>query len=55
VEGLGVLAGEILFVDDREENILAARAAGMVAVQYSGHGVFVEEMRRLGLEWLLVL
>jgi putative hydrolase of the HAD superfamily len=55
VEGLGVPAGEILFVDDREENILAARAAGMVAVQYGGHGGFVEEMGRMGLGWLLVL
>jgi putative hydrolase of the HAD superfamily len=55
VEGLGVLAGEILFVDDREENIVAARAVGMVAVQYLGHGGFVEEMERLGLGWLLRL
>ena len=55
VEGLGVPAEEILFVDDREENILAARAAGMVAVQYLGHEGFVEEMERLGLGWLLEL
>jgi putative hydrolase of the HAD superfamily len=53
VEGLEVQAGEILFVDDREENIVAARAAGMVAVQYLGHGGFVEEMQRMGLGWLL--
>jgi putative hydrolase of the HAD superfamily len=55
VKGLGVPAGEILFVDDREENILAARAVGMVAMQYSGHGEFVREMERLGLGWLLAL
>ena len=53
MEGLGVAAGEILFVDDREENIEAARAVGMVAVQYLGHGAFVVEMQRLGLGWLL--
>jgi len=53
VEGLGVPAGEILFVDDREENILAARAVGMVAVQYLGHSGFVEEMQRIGLSDLL--
>lgn len=53
VEGLGVPAGEILFVDDREENILAARAIGMVAVQYLGHAGFMEEMQRIGLGWLL--
>ncbi len=53
VEGLGVPAREILFVDDREENILAARAVGMMAVQYLGHAGFVEEMGRLGMGWLL--
>lgn len=53
VEGLHVPADEILFVDDKEENILAARAAGMVAVQYSSHEAFVEEMQRLGLGGLL--
>jgi len=42
-----------LFVDDREENILAARAVGMVAVQYLGHSGFVEEMQRIGLSDLL--
>ena len=53
MEGLAVPAAEILFVDDREENIVAARAAGMVAVQYLGHAGFVEEMQRLGLAPLL--
>ncbi len=53
VEGLNVPANEILFVDDKEENILAARVAGMVAVQYTSHEAFVEEMRRLGLGRLL--
>ena len=53
VGGLGVPVGEILFVDDREENVRAAREVGMVAVQYTGHAGFVEEMGRLGLGWLL--
>jgi len=53
VEGLGVPAEEILFVDDREENIVAARTAGMVAVQYLGHEGFVKEMQRIGLGSLL--
>jgi putative hydrolase of the HAD superfamily len=53
VDGLGVASSEILFVDDREENIAAARAAGMVAVQYLGHAGFVAEMKRLGLSGLL--
>jgi putative hydrolase of the HAD superfamily len=53
VEGLGVPTNEILFVDDREENILAARAAGLIAVPYTGHVEFVEEIERMGLGWLL--
>ncbi|MGA8937800.1 MAG: HAD family phosphatase [Acidobacteriaceae bacterium] len=53
--GLGVGAGGILFVDDKEENILAARAAGMVGVQYTSHEAFLEVMERMGLGWLLRL
>jgi putative hydrolase of the HAD superfamily len=47
VTGLGVAADEILFIDDREENIAAAREAGMVAVQYVDHGDFVERLREM--------
>jgi putative hydrolase of the HAD superfamily len=54
-EGLNVPVGEILIVDDKEENILAAQAAGMVAVQYTNHEAFVVEMKRLGLDRLLYL
>lgn len=53
VKGLGVAAEEILFVDDRIENIEAARTAGMMAVQYLGHEAFVAEMEEVGLGWLL--
>lgn len=53
VDGLGVPANQILFVDDREENIAAARESGMTAVQYVGHAEFVAEMQRLGLGGLL--
>jgi putative hydrolase of the HAD superfamily len=53
VEGLGEDASHILFVDDREENILAAREAGMVAIQYLGHPKFTEAMRAVGLQSLL--
>jgi putative hydrolase of the HAD superfamily len=52
-EGLGVPAGQVLFIDDREENIAAAREAGMTAVQYSTHDRFVEQMHQLGLGSLL--
>jgi putative hydrolase of the HAD superfamily len=44
IEGMGVAADEILFVDDREENVLAARAAGMRAIQYGEHERFVSEL-----------
>ena len=52
-EGLGVQASNILFVDDREENIAAARSAGMLTVQYTDHVSFIAEMNRMGLATLL--
>jgi putative hydrolase of the HAD superfamily len=48
-EGLGVRPEEILFVDDREENVAGARAVGMVAIQYGEHRAFVAAMREAGL------
>jgi putative hydrolase of the HAD superfamily len=52
-EGLGVPAGEILFLDDREENVAGARAAGMQAIRYQGHPGFVAEMIERGWGGLL--
>jgi len=52
-EGLGVPPEEIMFVDDREENIVAARAAGMNAIQYSDHAAFEQSMRAEGYAGLL--
>jgi putative hydrolase of the HAD superfamily len=43
-EGLQTPPGHILFIDDRPENIDAARAYGMQAIQYSGHASFLQEM-----------
>lgn len=51
--GLGEPPANILFIDDREENIAASRAAGMLAVQYSTHPAFIAEMNALGLTHLL--
>lgn len=51
--GLGTPAANILFIDDRAENITAARAAGMQAIQYSDHASFEREMRERGLDSLL--
>ena len=47
-EGLGVPADEILFVDDLEENVAAARAARMNAIQYSSQEQFESAMRTAG-------
>ena len=52
-EGLGVSPFNILFLDDKLENIEAARNTGMQTIQYSTHEHFVEEMRHLGLASLL--
>jgi putative hydrolase of the HAD superfamily len=53
-EGLGVKPEEILFVDDREENVAGARAVGMVAIQYGEHQAFVAAMREAGWGELLI-
>jgi putative hydrolase of the HAD superfamily len=52
-EGLGVPTGEILFVDDREENVAAARAAGMHAIQYIDHADFLQQMQAAGFSGLI--
>ena len=50
--GLNVPIAQILFVDDREDNIAGARAAGMQAIRYTGHEEFIRSMRERGLEEL---
>jgi putative hydrolase of the HAD superfamily len=52
-EGLGVAPQEILFIDDREENIEAAVVAGMNAIQYADHASFISTMRERGFGKLL--
>ena len=52
-EGLKVKPAEVLFVDDRVENVEAAQAAGMQAVRYQSHDQFEREMRNRGLGALL--
>ena len=47
-EGLAVPPNAILFIDDREDNIAGALAAGMQAVRYGNHEEFVEELVRRG-------
>lgn len=52
-EGLGVPAGEILFLDDKEENIRAAEAFGMQGLIYRNHEDFAAEMETRGFGYLL--
>ena len=52
-EGLATDPAEILFIDDKAENIEAAHSVGMQAIQYGQHADFEREMRRQGLEGLL--
>ena len=52
-ESLKTAPQHILFVDDKEENIAAAKVVGMQAIRYDGHVEFEREMRERGLGWLL--
>lgn len=51
-QGMGLSPDEILFIDDREENINAAQAFGMHAIRYTDHETFVQELRERNLEGL---
>jgi putative hydrolase of the HAD superfamily len=52
-KGLGVPPTQILFIDDRAENIAAAETVGMHAIQYTDHPSFIAAMQQQGLEHLL--
>ena len=52
IEGLGVPAHEILFIDDRADNIEGARAAGLYAIQYTAHDAFLRELEAAAIEGL---
>ena len=52
-EGLHTPPSSILFIDDRAENIQAALAVGMQAIQYTDHAAFVHEMQARNLDSLL--
>ncbi len=54
-EGLQTPSAQILFIDDKPENIEAARAFGMQAIQYTDHSLFLQEMEARGLGYLLDL
>ncbi|MDW5266610.1 MULTISPECIES: HAD family phosphatase [Acidobacteriaceae] len=53
-EGLATDPSQILFIDDKIENIEAAEAVGMQAIQYHlDHPAFEQELRRRNLDYLL--
>ncbi len=45
VEGIGHPAEATLFIDDRIENVEAARSVGLHAIQYSSHDSFLRELQ----------
>lgn len=47
-DGLGVPANTVLFLDDRSDNVEAAIAVGMQAIQYRNHAEFLQEFRDRG-------
>lgn len=52
-QGLATDPANILFIDDKQENIEAAQSTGMQAIRYTNHTAFEEEMRHRGLDSLL--
>jgi putative hydrolase of the HAD superfamily len=54
-EGLRTSPENILFLDDKAENIAAALAVGMEAIHYTTHQAFEQEMHARSLDTLLQL
>jgi putative hydrolase of the HAD superfamily len=54
-KGLRTPPANILFLDDKAENIEAAHAVGMQAIQYTTHAAFLHEMHARGLDHFLQL
>jgi putative hydrolase of the HAD superfamily len=52
-EGLHTPPANILFIDDKPENIEAALSVGMQAIQYITHNAFEQEMHARNLDFLL--
>lgn len=52
-ESLNTPPEQILFIDDKAENIAAAKEVGMQAIQYRNHASFEQEMESRGLGYLL--
>jgi putative hydrolase of the HAD superfamily len=55
VRGLHTPPENILFLDDKPENIAAAESLGLQAIRYTTHNAFESEMHHRGLDHLLQL
>ena len=55
LRGLGVAAGEALFVDDREINVRAARELGIQALQFRSVGELRQDLMAMGFPILPVI
>jgi HAD superfamily hydrolase (TIGR01509 family) len=53
LDSLGVGPAEAFFVDDRRENVEAARALGMEALLFEGEDALAADLERRGLDWPL--
>ena len=53
LSSLGAEPAEALFVDDRRENVEAARALGMEALVFEGEDALAAALEELGLDWPL--
>jgi HAD superfamily hydrolase (TIGR01509 family) len=53
LDALGVEPGEAFFVDDRRENVEAAKSLGIDAVVFEGEEALAVELERRGLDWPL--
>jgi putative hydrolase of the HAD superfamily len=51
IERAGVPAGSIFFIDDREENVAGALAAGLDAVHYTSASACAADLRKRGVEF----
>jgi putative hydrolase of the HAD superfamily len=48
LKNLGLIAQDVVFIDDKEENIVAAREVGMDGIVFNSPQQVISELRRMG-------